>query len=52
MFEGHQNEPPYGKSVTVNVTVFTKRTLVGQIINNCYSELHENSADGLVAEVM
>ena len=53
MFKRQHNESPYGKSVTVTETVFTKETLAGQLfVMNRHSELHENSADGLVAHVM
>jgi len=53
MFKGQQNESPYDKIVTVTETVFKKRTLAGQIfIKLCYCELHENSTDGLVVDVV
>jgi hypothetical protein len=52
VFKGKQNESPYGKSVTVTETVFTKRTLAGELfVKNCHSELHENSSVGLVTDV-
>ena len=31
IFKRQQNESPYGKSVTVTETVFTKRTFAGQL---------------------
>jgi len=53
MFKRQHSESPYGKSVTVTETVFTKRTLAGKLFaRNCHSELHENSAVGLVADIM
>ena len=53
MFKRQQNVPPYGKSVTVTETVFTQRTLVGQLlVKNCLWELRENSTDGLLSDVM
>ena len=52
MFKRQHNESPYGKSVTVTETVFTKRTVAGQpLVMNCHTELHENSTDGSVADV-
>jgi len=31
MFKRQQNESPYGKNVTVTETVFTKRTVAGEL---------------------
>jgi len=48
MFKRQQNESPYGKSVTVTETVFTKQTIAGQLlVMDCHSELHESPTDGL-----
>ena len=47
MFERQQNESPYGKSVTVTETVFTKRTLAGELlVKHCYSERHKKLTEG------
>ena len=43
IFERQHSESPYSESVTGTETVFTKRTLVGQLfVMNCHTELHEN----------
>ena len=47
VFKRQQNESAYDKTVTVTEGVFTKRTLVVQLlVKNCRSELHENPTDG------
>jgi hypothetical protein len=53
MLKIQQNETPYDKSVTVNKTIFTKLTLVRELLfMNCHTELRENSTNGLVADEM
>jgi len=53
MFKTKQNELPYGKSVTVTETVFTKWPLACRLcLKICYTELHENPTDCLRADVM
>jgi hypothetical protein len=53
MFKRQQNESPYNKSVTVTETVFTKRTLAGELlVKNCLRKLQENPNFDLVADVL
>jgi len=43
MFE-KQNESPHGKCMTLTETIFTKRTLDGDLfVKFCYSELQRKS---------
>ena len=46
MFKRQQNESAYGKSVTVNETVFTKRTVARQLlVKNRSFVFHRNPRD-------
>ena len=53
IFNRKENELPYDKSLTVTETVSTKRTFVIQLfVENCHSELRENSTYGFVVDVV
>ena len=53
MFNKKQTESPCDKSVTVIETVFTERTLAGQLfVKNFLIELHTNPTDSLFADVI
>ena len=53
MFNTQHNESRYDKSVTVTETVFTERTLAGQLfVKNCLIEPHTKPTDGLFADVI
>ena len=52
MFKRKHNESPYGKSVTVTETVFTQRTIAGELlVKNCHSELHKYPTVSLGVDV-
>jgi len=52
MFRSQQNESPFDKIVTVTEMVFTKDASLRAFVMNCHTEIHENSTEGSVADVI